>query len=330
MDVMGVLADASRAAVGPEAVVFALAAIGLNLHYGYTGLLNLGQVGFMLLGAYGVAVTVSVFGGPLWLGLVVAGILATLLALLLGIPTLRLRSDYLAISTIAVAELLRLFVRAGFAEPVTGGVFGLTEFARGFYAFNPIPAGRYGIGRFGFDERRLWLLVVGWLLVVLATLLVRALVRSPWGRVVMAIREDEAVATSLGKPVFGYKLQSLVVGGVIGAAGGAVLVIGQQAVIPETFIAGVTFFAYTVLILGGRGQLLGPVVGSVVFWFVLALSDSALRQAIDVGYVPEGLIGTEEVGIVRFMIVGVGLMFLMVFRPQGILGRRAESRLERS
>jgi neutral amino acid transport system permease protein len=330
MDLIGILAAASRAAVGPEAVAFALAAIGLNVHYGYTGLLNLGQVGFMLVGAYGVAVTVSVFGGPLWLGLIVAVVLATLLALLLGIPTLRLRIDYLAITTIAVAEILRLVVRARFAEPVTGGVFGVTEFAGGFYALNPIPVGRYGIGRFGFDHRRLWLIAVGWAVVILATLIVRALVRSPWGRVVMAIREGELVAESLGKPVFAYKLQSLIVGGIVGAAGGVMLALGQQAVIPETYIAGVTFFAYTVLILGGRGRLLGPIVGSLVFWFVLAVADNGLRQAIATGLVPSQLIGTEQVGIVRFMLVGLGLMALMVLRPQGILGRRDDPQLEQA
>lgn len=328
MDLTGILAAGARAAVGPEAVTYAFLAIGLNLHYGYTGLLNLGQVAFMLVGAYGVAVTVSVLGGPLWLGLIVSGVLATLLALLLGIPTLRLRVDYLAITTIAVAEILRLAVRAGFAEPLTGGVFGLTEFARSFYALNPFPDGRYGIGRFGFDEQRLWLIVVGWVAVVAATLFVRALVRSPWGRVVMAIREGELVATSLGKPVFVYKLQSLIIGGIIGSAGGVVLALNQQAVIPDTYVSGATFFAYTVLILGGRGRLLGPVVGSIVFWFVLAVADSGLRQAIATGLIAEGLIGTEQVGMVRFMLVGLGLMALMVLYPQGLLGRRSEAQLE--
>lgn len=330
MDYVGIAAAGWRSAFGPEAVVYALAAIGLNLHYGYAGLLNLGQVGFMLVGAYSVASTVAVFGGSLWLGLVVALASSVVLALLLGVPTLRLRADYLAITTIAAAEILRVLARAGFAEPLTRGVFGLTQFADSFYDLNPLPEGRYGLGRFAFDHRRLWLIVVGWALVLFSLWLVWTLIRAPWGRVVMAIRDDEQVAVSLGKNVFRFKLQVLVVGGVIGSLAGVVLAIGQQAVSPDNFVAGVTFFAYTALILGGKGQLWGPVVGAMVFWFVIAVVDNALREAIDNGLVPSALIGTEQIGVVRFMVVGLGLMLLMLFRPQGVLGRSRERFLEAS
>ena len=99
--------ESLRVALGPQAAAYAVAAVGLNLHFGHTGLLNFGQVGFFLVGAYGVGVTVDA-GGPLWLGMLVGIGLAVLLALLLGLPTLRLRADYLAIVTIAVAECLRL------------------------------------------------------------------------------------------------------------------------------------------------------------------------------------------------------------------------------
>jgi ABC-type branched-subunit amino acid transport system permease subunit len=123
-----ILVDALRTATGPTAASYALLAIGLNMHFGYTGLLNFGQAGFMLVGAYGVAITVSTFGGPLWLGVLVGLLGAVLLALLLGVPTLRLRADYLAITTIAAAEILRLLFRSTGAEPITGGVFGLRQF----------------------------------------------------------------------------------------------------------------------------------------------------------------------------------------------------------
>src|SRR5215475_15568629 len=150
MDFLVIFADAARAAVGANAAIYALAAIGLNMHFGYTGLLNFGQVGFMLVGAYGVAVAVATFSAPLWAGMLIGTALAIVLALLLGVPTLRLRADYLAITTIAAGEILRYVYRSNFASPVTGGVYGLTRFADPLYALSPIPPGQYGFGRLSF------------------------------------------------------------------------------------------------------------------------------------------------------------------------------------
>ncbi|MDN5748239.1 MAG: branched-chain amino acid ABC transporter permease [Pseudonocardia sp.] len=328
MDFLVILADAGRGALGPVAAIYALAAIGLNIHFGYTGLLNFGQVAFMLVGAYGVAVTVAVFGGPLWLGVIVGLVAAVVLAFLLGIPTLRLRADYLAIATIAAGEVLRLVFNSGVARPVTGGVFGLQQFAGAFYAVNPIPSGNYGFGRLTFSQRDLWVMLVGWGAVALATLGVFLLVRSPWGRVLRAVRDDEDAARSLGKNVYGYKMQSLVLGGILGALGGMLLAVDAQAVAPNTFNPVVTFYLYALLILGGAGTVLGPVLGSVLFWFLLLFIDSALRQAIGAGYIPDEVISPADVGAVRFALVGLGLMLLLIFRPAGILGDVEEMRLE--
>ena len=140
MDVGKILIDGLRAAVGVPAAAFAVSAVGLNLQFGYTGLLNFGHVGSMLLGAYGLAITVDL-GGSMWLG-VAAGIVAAMLfGLALGYPTLRLRADFLAITTIAASEILRLVFRSEFARPLTGGVFGIQSFADGFLALNPYPDG---------------------------------------------------------------------------------------------------------------------------------------------------------------------------------------------
>ncbi|OAH13467.1 branched-chain amino acid ABC transporter permease [Streptomyces jeddahensis] len=324
MDISVIVSDALRSGIGPIAAVYALAAMGLNLHFGYTGLLNFGQVGFMLVGGYGLAVTVATWGGPLWLGILAGLASAVVLALLLGLPTLRLRADYLAITTIAAGETLRLFYRSSWAEPVTGGVFGLQRFANEFYALSPIPRGTYGVWLVRFSARDLWVLTVGWTLVAVTGVLLALLVRSPWGRVVRAIREDETAARSLGKNVYACKMQSLVIGGVIGAAAGMLQAIQVQSVNPDSFDPAVTFFLYTLLVLGGAGRILGPVVGSVLFWFVLTFLDSALRQAIDAGYVSPELISTSEVGAVRFALVGLALILLVTFRPQGILGSRKE------
>jgi neutral amino acid transport system permease protein len=329
VDFMRILTDASRAAIGPEAAIYCLAAVGLNVHFGYTGLLNFGQVGFMLLGAYGLAITVAVFGGSFWLGILVGILLAVALALILGIPTLRLRADYLAIVTIAAAEIIRFTFRSSPMRDLTGGVFGLQRFADTFYAMNPIPTGQYGFAFFQFgSHRRLWLLLVGWGLVALCSLLVWALMRSPWGRVIKSIREDEDAARSLGKNVFSYKMQSLVIGGVIGGIGGIVWSIGMQAVHPDTFLPVVTFFAYALLILGGAARVMGPIVGAVIFWFIVSAMDSFMRQAVGAGVLSANVFGSEAIGAMRFLLVGLGLMVLMAFRPQGIFGDRREMQLE--
>jgi branched-chain amino acid transport system permease protein len=327
MDLLVILADAGRGAFGPIAAIYALAAIGLNVHFGYTGLLNFGQVAFLLVGAYGLAITVSVFGGPLWLGVLVGLAAAVVLALLLGVPTLRLRADYLAIATIAAGEVLRIVFNAGFAAPLTGGVFGLQQFAGPFYAANPVPDGGYGVGLLTFTQRDVWVMLVGWGAVALAALGVFLLVRSPWGRVLRAVREDEDAVRSLGKNVYGYKMQALVLGGVLGALAGMLLAVDAQAVAPNTFNPELTFNMYALLILGGAGTVLGPVLGSVVFWFLLSLADSALRQAVGAGYLPE-VVSASDVGALRFALVGVLLMLLLVYRPQGILGDAQLMRLE--
>jgi branched-chain amino acid transport system permease protein len=170
-------------------------------------------------------------------------------------------------------------------------------------------------------------MLVGWGAVALATLAVFLLARSPWGRVLLAVREDEDAARSLGKNVYGYKLQALVLGGVLGAFAGMLLAVDAQAVAPNTFNPELTFNMYALLILGGAGTVLGPALGSVVFWFLLSFADSALRQAVNAGYLPE-VVSASDVGALRFALVGVLLMLLLVYRPQGLLGDAQLMRLE--
>ncbi len=327
MDIWGVVVESVRLGVGAQAAAYAVAAVGLNLHFGMTGLLNFGQVGFLLVGAYGTAITVD-SGGSLWLGMLVGCMAAVVLAGLLGLPTLRLRADYLAIVTITVAEILRLVVRSKAAQPLTGGVFGIIQVPGDFYDLNPIPEGTYGLGDLSFNQRSLWAMAVGWGLALACTLVVRALMVSPWGRVLRSVREDEDAARSLGKNVFAYKLQSLAIGGVMGALGGIVLVLLQESVTPDLYISTITFFIFTIVILGGAGSIWGPMLGSVLFWSLIELSNGLLREAIDAGAIPEWLLSPQELAAVRFVVMGLMLAGLMVFRPQGLLGNREEVLLD--
>lgn len=325
MDILGILSNGLNSALGPTAVVYALAAMGLNVHYGYTGLLNFGQVGFMLVGAYGLGISVSIYGAPFWLGIIIGLLAAVVLALILGIPTLRLRADYLAISTIAAAEILRFVFRSTPATRFTGGPFGIPSepggsgFAQTWNALNPFPPGTYRFGPLQFTHTRLWVTVAGWILVGLVVALVWALMRSPWGRVIRSIREDEDAARALGKNVFAYKMQALILGGMLGGLAGIMLALNQAALAPDQFLPQLTFFAYAVLILGGAATVMGPVLGSVVFWFLLASTEELLRSA--------ELVPSEAIGPTRLALVGLALVLLMAFRPQGILGNKQEMML---
>lgn len=330
MDWGDIISNALRAGVSREAAVFAIAAMGLNIQFGFTGLLNFGQVGFMAIGAYGVGISITYYGWNPVVALIVGVLCCIGLALVLGLPALRLRADYLAIVTIAASEIIRTVMRSVSLREFSGGSNGINGFSRGFYAWNPFdPQIRYGFGPFRFFGEQLWLILIGWVIVLVVTLVTFALMRAPWGRVVRSVREDEDAARALGKNAYGYKVQSLIIGGVMGGLGGMVLAIGTQTVQPDSYSPPITFFLYTALILGGLGRVWTPIVGSIFFWVLLSLTDNFLREAVDnrflgINHIMDGV----QVGQVRFMLVGVGLALLMVFRPQGLFGNKQEMALE--
>jgi len=327
-----IISNAIRTGFGQTVIIYALAAIGLNLHFGYTGLLNFGQVGFMAAGAYGVGISVTYAQWPLWVGILVGLAAGVVLALLLGAPTLRLRADYLAIVTIAAGEIIRLVMRAARLQRITGGSNGLSDVADPFQAswnFIWTPSKPYGHRWFGRINLRytgadLWEMLVGWSLVLVCVGVMWLVVSSPWGRVLRSIREDEDAARSLGKNVFRFKMQSLVLGGTFGTLAGIYYAISQNSVQPDNYSTPVTFFALTAAIIGGFGRVWGPVVGAMIFWMLMSLSENILRQAVNNNHLPASIIDGVRVGQVRFILMGVGLMLLMVFRPQGIFGDKRE------
>lgn len=330
MDWNSIISNAFRSGISQQAIIFALAAIGLNLHFGYTGLLNFGQVAFMAAGAYGVGITTNTLGAPLWVGIIVGLLAGVVLGLILGLPTLRLRADYLAIVTIAVGEIIRLIVRAATLSDVTGGSNGINGFANSFQSWNPFNNSEtYGFRVFGrlnleFSGADLWELVVGWSLVLLSVFIVWRLVKSPWGRVLRSIREDEDAATALGKNVYRFKMQSLILGGSFGTLAGMFYAIQQNSVQPDNYATQQTFFALTAAILGGLATIWGPVIGAMLFWIILSFTENVLIELIDNGIMPDEIMERSQVGPVRFMLVGLTLMLLMIFRPQGIFGDKRE------
>ena len=314
--------------IGPSAIFYALLAIGLNLHFGYTGLLNFGQIGFALLGGYGVGIMTVTYKQPLWLGILVGLAAAGLLAVVLGIPTLRLRADYLAIATIAAAEVLRLIFRSTTSDPVTGSTNGLFGFADPFTRLSPFDSSKqYSLLGMRFVGDDVWAMVLGWTLVLLLCAFVYLLAHSPWGRVLKAVREDEDAARALGKNVFVYKLQALVLGGMIGGMGGIFNALQTKSIHPDFYSTAQTFYAFGALLLGGAATVFGPVVGAMLFWFLLAIPDALLRQAI-AGPDPLLPLTDAQVGATRYILLGILIALLMVYRPQGIMGSKREVQLD--
>ncbi|MET0974540.1 MAG: branched-chain amino acid ABC transporter permease [Leifsonia sp.] len=321
MDWIQIFSNASQELISPTTAAYALAALGLAIHFGYTGLLNFGQAGFMALGAYGYAISTLTFGFPVWAAVLVGIGSSVVFALILGIPTLRLRADYLAIVTIAAAEILRLLFTTGTWEAVTGSASGLQGYKGGFADLNPIPPGIYGIGPFTYNAYDWWIRIVGWTLVIVFGLLTALIIRSPWGRVIKGIREDEDAVRALGKNVYSYKMQSLILGGVYGTIGGMIFVL-PRAVVPANYQTSLTFFIYAILLLGGAATILGPIIGSMIFWVLLSFFSGFVARAVEAGWLP--WMTQVQAGQLRFILVGVAIMLIVIFRPQGIFGNKKE------
>ncbi|WJL94840.1 branched-chain amino acid ABC transporter permease [Microbacterium sp. ET2] len=321
MDWLQILSNTASSILSPATIGYALAALGLAVHFGYTGLINMGIAGFMAIGAYGYAIGVLTFGLEWWLAALLGLVASAVFAVILGIPTLRLRGDYLAIVTIAAAEVVRLLFLTTAFDEYTGSADGLSGYHASFRGANPIPDGTYGFGPFTYNETQWWVRIMGLLTLAFAVLVVWMLTRSPWGRTIKGIREDEDAVRALGKNVYAYKMQSLVLGGILAAAGGIVYAL-PSAVSPGVYVTSLTFFVWTALLLGGAATVFGPLLGSLIFWVLQTFLSNVLPALVSAGILP--FMSQIQAGTLRFIIVGVALMLLVIFMPQGILGNKKE------
>ena len=316
------LIDSAAQIFAPATAAFALAAIGLNFHFGLTGLLNMGQAGFMLLGMYGFAISIRE-GLPMWLAIIIAMLCAMAFGLLLGWPTLRLRGDYLAIVTIAAAEIVRYTARSQTLIDLTGASVGIRgkDFKDVFERLSPFPDKQVTILWWTFhgsQSSSWWLRLVAWILVAIIAGMFWRLAKSPWGRVLKGIREDEDAVRALGKNVYWYKMQALIIGGVIGALGGIIWALGA-AVQPDSMGRTTTFWIWTILLLGGAATVFGPILGSVIFFVTLTLVRGLAKM-----FIPSDIMPTTAIEPFSLVLVGVTLMLLVIYRPQGILGNKKE------
>ncbi len=303
--------------VGVTAGIYTIFALGLQLNVGYTGIVNFGQAGFMAVGAYAMGILVVKTGLSFWVAMPLAIVIAVAFGLLVGLPSLRLRADYLAIVTIAAAEIVRVLAQN--ARDLTGGNQGLScspDFVCYDDAWRDIEDGALdwveGLG-WADPEPLFPLFVVVWVTALVVMALLYLAQRTPWGRVLRAVREDEDAARALGKNSFAYKLQSLGISAALAAIAGFYLALNVASISPKEFEPLFTFIGYGVLVLGGLANYWGVAIGSLIMWTLIG----GTRQ-IDLP------ITDEQQAALRFIIVGVALILLMAFRPQGMFGKREE------
>lgn len=318
---------AFSAALLTNAAIFGLLALGLNIHYGYAGLLNFGHVAFFAAGAFtsalatlpppgspGYAGAYEIgFGLPVPLGFLLGGAAGGMLALLIGATSVRLGGHYLAIATFALAEIFSVFLEN--EVWLTRGHFGISSVPRPFAS---VVSG---------TPHLVVLLALSVAVVGLTLWLVQRATGGPFGRVLRGLREDEVAARSLGKPTPQLKLKAFIVGGVLAGVAGALWVHTIGAVHVGQFVPMITFNVWLAVLLGGVGNNVGVLFGALLLVAiregtrflggVAFLADLAARRPT---LLPS----------LRFVIIGLLLVLVVRFAPQGVLPERLRTRGQRA
>ena len=301
------------------ATIYSIFAIGLNVQWGYTGLLNFGIAGFFAVGAYTSALftlkmpTGAIAGYikqafglnmPFLIGVLAGGIVSAIIGLIVGALTLRLKEGYLAIATIGIAETIRLFFNN--EAWLANGPQGLVGLPQPLH--NIVPPSFYNY---------IYLLIVAIFLVIIYIAAEKG-IRSPWGRVLRAIREDEVMAAADGKNVVAFKMQSLVFGAFIMGIGGALYAHFSAAIQPGVFepLFG-TFIIWTMLTLGGTGNNKGAIIGAWIVWAVWSWSTLLINKVVPPSF-------ATRAPFIRYVLIGLLLVIIIVRYPKGILGEEKQ------
>lgn len=298
--------------------IFAILTLGLNMQWGFTGLFNVGIAGFFAVGAYTTAFLTKApspehLGGfelPIILGLLGSLILSGIIAFLIGLPTLKLKEDYLAMTTLGIAESIRLvFTNESWLGNGNRGI-------------KDIPKPWAELSANGYYNL-LFLLII-FIIIILIYVFIEKSIHSPWGRVIKAVREDELVTASAGKNIFRYKMESLVIGSMfMGLAGGLyshyISFVSPDVFHPMQF----TFLVWVMLIIGGSGNSWGAIFGAFLVWTIWTgtefLPDFIIRFLPD-ARISEFISGSQ--GPLRIIIISVILELVLIFHPEGILGEK--------
>jgi branched-chain amino acid transport system permease protein len=289
-------------------LILGIACLGLNLQWGFTGLFNAGVVGFYAVGGYALAILTAPanplllgnFGLPWVVGVVGAMVAAALVALLVGMATVRLRGDYLAIATFGAAVTIQLITLNW--QALTGGSLGMTSIPR--------PFATHFEGQLSYN---VFLLVLLAAITALVYWALDRIVRSPWGRVLKAIREDETAAIALGKDARLFRLQAFVLGSTIIGLAGALYVSFIGFVSPFDFLPIVTFQIWTMLIIGGSGNNRGALLGALIVWGLWSGSGVLVSKIVPAAYQTQG-------AAAQSILIGLLLVVVLVRKPRGLIG----------
>jgi branched-chain amino acid transport system permease protein len=280
--------------LGVIITIYAILAISLNMIMGVTGLFNIGHAAFYGIGAYTSALLAKA-GVPWFFSMLAGVLLAGLVAFVIGVPTLRLVGDYLAVVTMGLGEIARAVFKNWM--PVTRGPMGLPG----------IPhASIFGF-RFDSGEKYLVLSVV---CLALVYVIGQSLLRSPFGRVLKGIREDDTAVQALGKNTYRFKMTILIIGSGMAGLGGSLFAHYITYIDPTSFVMWLTFFIFLIIMLGGLGNNLGAIVATVVF--------VAFREGLRFVSMPEWL----NPAALQQLIFGVLLILATIFVPRGIIPER--------
>jgi branched-chain amino acid transport system permease protein len=287
---------------------YGIICLGLNLQWGQTGLFNVGVAGFVAIGAYVSALLTTPdlagrlggFGLPIWTGWIVAPVISGLAGAGIGAITLRLRADYLAITTFGIAVTIQLVALN--AETLTGGPFGI--------GFIPRPFGGLAERPIAFNLANLALVGAVTASVYIA---LERLIRGPWGRVLRAIREDEAAAISLGKDANRLRLQAFALGSAIMGLAGAIQAHFIGFIAPENYASAITFQVWAMLIIGGSGNNRGALLGALAVWGLWSVTGAGLSALVPAVY-------QARAASLQIVIIGVVLAAVLVVRPRGLIG----------
>ena len=306
--------------------IYTIFALGLYLQFALAGLPNFGHVAFAALAAYTMAILIIHLNVPMPLAALAGLLAAVLFSLVLGIPSLRLRADYLAIATVAGGEIVRYLALN--MQGLTGGPIGsigmlgpsqLAQYNQSWEALlRPIvDALKRNSVLAPAASRDFAMLLIVWVIALILLVIFWLMVRSPWGRMMRAIREDEDAAAAVGKNVFRAKLQVLILGALLGGLAGLLLAWQIGIITPDDYQPTFTFYAYLILILGGTTRIWAIPVGALLF----GLLYSGTRF---LNFYPLSLFDSGDRAYLRLILVGLLLILLMAIRPQGLLGNRRE------
>jgi branched-chain amino acid transport system permease protein len=279
--------------------IWSLLALSLNVQFGLTGLINLGHIVFFMVGGYASSILVMFAGWPMALGWVAAMVIAAFVGVLMTLPTATLRQDYWAISSLAFAEIIRfVFKNTPIQGDYIGASFGIPDI--------PQPLG----AALTTDQFYLFFLALTLVILGATFAVVEWVSRSPYGRVLKAIREDDHVALALGKNVRSIRMRAMALGGAIGGLAGAMFAHYNAFIQPNYFLPLETFLVWAMLLLGGKGNHVGAIVGAVVIQ-LLYNSTRFLKDLVDID---QGLLSSG-----RMIVIGVLIILVVLYMPNGLV-----------